>query len=120
MPVGSIEIRTVGAGDDFRALGAWLRREGDLRGRVRLVEQPIKPGHMGGTTDALTVAVSGGGIATITVRSVFAWLRQRQRGNRVRLTLQDNTGRRAEVELDGVRDPEPVIDKVLDFFSGDS
>jgi hypothetical protein len=54
------------------------------------------------------------------VRSVFAWLRQRQLGHRVRLTLQDKSGRRADVELDGLGDSETVIKKVLDFFSDDS
>lgn len=120
MPVGSIEIRAVGAGEDLRALRAWISGEDDLRGRVRLVGPPIKAGQMGGITDAITVAISGGGVATVTVRSVFAWLRQRQYGHRVRLTLQDSSGRRADVELDGLRDPESVIKKVLDFFSDDS
>jgi Effector Associated Constant Component 1 len=120
MLVGSIEIRDVGAGEDVRALRAWLSGEEDLRGRVRLVEPPTKTGQMGGITDAVTIAISGGGVATVTVRSVFAWLRQRQRGHRVRLTLQDSSGRRADVELDGLHDSESVLEKVLDFFSDDS
>jgi hypothetical protein len=120
MPVGSIEIRAVGTGEDMRALRAWLGREDDLRGRVGLLEQPLKAGHMGGITEAVTVAVSSGGVATVTVRSVFAWLSQRERGHHVRLTLQDDSGRRANVEFDGLQDSEPVIEKVFDFFSGDS
>jgi hypothetical protein len=119
MQTGSIEVRAADSGEDLRALRAWLSGEGDLRGRVGLVEEPIKTRQMGGIVDAVTVAISGGGAATVAVRSIFAWLRQHQRGHRVRLILQDENGRRADVELDGLRDSEPVIERVLAFFSDD-
>lgn len=117
MPGGSIEVRAVGADDEIRSLRTWLTGEDELRGRVRLLEEPLKAGQMGGIADAVTVAISTGGLATVTVQSVFAWLRQRERGHSAKLTLQDDSGRQAHLVIDGVRDSEQVIEKVRDFFS---
>lgn len=105
---------------DLRALKGWLDGERELAGRVRVLRAAIGPGHMGGLSDTITVAVGGGGVGAVLVQSIFAWLRQRQRGHRVRLTLQDGGNRRIELELDGVQASDPIVERVLGFFSDDS
>ncbi|MGH3771052.1 MAG: effector-associated constant component EACC1 [Pseudonocardiaceae bacterium] len=48
---------SISADDELRSLPKWLRREDTLRGRVRSVQEPVRPGQMGGALDALVVAL---------------------------------------------------------------
>lgn len=116
---GMIQIRTLDADEDLRALRSWLSDEDELRGRIHLSEQPAQIGHMGGLADAVTIAVSGGGAATVAVRSLYAWLAQRQRGHRARLTFENGNGRRLEIEIDGLHNADAVLEKVLEIYSSD-
>jgi hypothetical protein len=116
MTQGIVQVKIVELTDELRSLAQWLRSEDELRGRVRLANRPVQVGDMGAALDAVVIAVSGGGAATIFVQSLFAWLSQRQKNMSVRLRLVRPDGQDAELDLTGIRDPEAVIDKVLKFF----
>lgn len=116
MQGASAEIRIVDGSGDLRTLRNWLNMEPPLRGRVQIPEEPIKPGHMGGITETVTIALSSGGAGTVLVKSLFDWLSNRQRGCHARLTLRDKDGRRADIEIDGLHDLEEVTRAVSDFL----
>jgi hypothetical protein len=102
------------ADDQLRLLAAWLRDEDALRGRVRLVEQPIAPGQMGGVLDAVEVVLTSGTASTL-VTSVFAWLGHRRAAGRVRLKVHTD-GRSVELTCGSADDAQTVIaslDKIL-------
>ena len=82
---GTISVN-LASDDDLRQLANWLRDEDELRGRVRLVERPIEPGHMGGVLDTVQI-VATSGTATALVTSLFGWLRHRRTAERVTLRV---------------------------------
>lgn len=61
----------------LEGLSDWLRREEELRGRVRLVTPAPGPEQMGSVSDALTVASGAGGAGAVLARSLAEWLKQR-------------------------------------------
>jgi hypothetical protein len=65
------------AGEDARALRRWLADEEDLRGRVRLVDQPPEPGTLGGVVDTLVVGLGSGGAVTAFAAGLVSWIRHR-------------------------------------------
>lgn len=99
-------VVTIAGGQDERAgLLDWLRREDGLRGRVSGSGPPVT-GHMGAVTDIITVAVGGGGVATVLVASVSAWLRGRRSDVSVEIEVD---GRRVVVDAKRVKgDPESL------------
>lgn len=114
---GTLEFRCDDAPEDLRSLAQWLQAGHELRGCMRLVHGEIQPGEMGGALDVLAVALSTGGTATVLVRSLFAWLGTRRRPSSVHLKLKRPDGHEAELEVDCIRDPDAVIDKLSQFFS---
>jgi len=66
------------SGDQLRSLRDWLGREGELRGRIELVESEPVAGTLGGggILKALSVAVGSGGAITALVSGIVSWLRQ--------------------------------------------
>jgi hypothetical protein len=54
---------------------------------------------------AVTIAVGGGGAATVFVQSLFAWLTQRRQGATLRLDMTEADGQETHMELDGIRPP---------------
>lgn len=74
---------------------------------------------MGGIVDAISVGLNGTGAAVVLIRSLFGWLRRRQAGATLRLTLKNDQGRELDLEVDGVRDANAVITQVLDFYRDD-
>jgi Effector Associated Constant Component 1 len=63
-------------GDVLRSLLDWLRHEDTLRGRVRTVQTPVRPGEMGALDAALVVALGSGGAGAVLAASVSTWLSQ--------------------------------------------
>ncbi|MFI9453530.1 hypothetical protein [Amycolatopsis sp. NPDC052450] len=96
-----------------RSLMDWLRRVEELRGRVDLVAAPVPPGRMGGISDVVGIALSGGGAATVLIRSVFTWLRQRPRGTHLLVDLEETDGRKVHLELSSADNCDEAIRKVL-------
>lgn len=105
--------------DELRSLADWLSATAELRGHISLFERVTESEHMGGILEAVTIAVSSGGAATVLIRSLFTWLTQRQRGATLRLDLTKPDGQETHLEIDGIQDPDGVIDKVLKFLDDD-
>ncbi len=82
-------------GDDTHAelssLRQWLSSESEFRGRVRIEEAPIQPGHMGGLAEALTVALGSGGALAVLAGSVSVWLQQRRSQLTVKIVNPDGS-----------------------------
>ncbi|WP_443078149.1 effector-associated constant component EACC1 [Streptomyces sp. NBC_01715] len=80
----------------FRSLQWWLAEEPELRGRVRLVQEPMRPDSLGGWPEALTVVLAPGGAVVVLASAVVAWARRQSVGNVVcKLIRSDGT----EVEV---------------------
>jgi hypothetical protein len=80
-----VVVGVAGAADDVRSLRRWLIAEDEFRGRVRPVDEPVRPGVLGPSPAELLVeAVGPGGVGLAAV--LVAWLRSR-RGD-VDLTVQ--------------------------------
>ncbi|WP_425414609.1 effector-associated constant component EACC1, partial [Pseudonocardia spinosispora] len=56
------------------SLGAWLRRQDELVGRIRPIPRPPAPEDMGSLFDVLAVAVGTGGTLTVLAHSLEVWL----------------------------------------------
>ena len=89
--------------EETRALHAWLLREDELRGRIRLEHAPSRPGDMGSLVDMLTVAVGAGGALTVLARSIEVWLRQPRRAM-VRVKVTGPDGSVVELSADHVKE----------------
>jgi len=99
-------ISVVDADDELRSLLDWLRQEDDLRGRVHLTPVVAQPGHMGGISDSLSVALGSGGALTVLATSISVWLKHRRSDLTVEITVGERTAK-----IDGKRvkaDPESV------------
>ncbi|MFF7469898.1 hypothetical protein [Streptomyces sp. NPDC008092] len=100
--MASVGIGLVGddAVGQLIALREWLQTEPELRGRVRRVDQPIRPGELGGTVEQLVVALASGGVGVTLTQSLIAWLRSRPRSTRSKLVLTVTRGdRTASLEI---------------------
>jgi hypothetical protein len=113
------EIRVSGGRDigvdevgELAALLDWLRGERGLAGAIREVRTPPGPGELGGTVEALAVALGPGGAAGALAGSLFGWLRTRRPSLKVTVT---NGARSITIEASQVRDSEvmPLLREVL-------
>ncbi len=104
------------SGVELRSLWAWLRREDELRGLVRPVERPSRPGEMGPVLEALAVAVGTGGAGAVLAHSVAVWLEQRT--SDLKVTVTDPDGRKVELEGHRLRDLEAVFREVRTLVEG--
>lgn len=98
-------------GDALWSLLDWLRQEDILRGRVRTVQTPVRPGEMGALDAALVVALGSGGAGAVLAASVSTWLSQPRRAD-VTLTVTAEDGRRIELDARRVRDPAVLLREV--------
>lgn len=97
--------------ETLRDLYAWLSREDELRGRVRLRSGRPEPDEMGAVADVIVAVVAGGGLTALG-RSLTVWLRQLRSDVTIEITGPD--GRTARVDAKRVRDAETLIHGVLD------
>jgi hypothetical protein len=82
-----IEVDEPDATESLRSLTVWLKDEDGLRGQVRTVPRPIRPGTLsGGVLDAIVVTVGQGGAGALAVSAVVTWLRQRTTEVTIRIT----------------------------------
>ncbi|MGB6165719.1 MAG: hypothetical protein WCF33_04685 [Pseudonocardiaceae bacterium] len=98
-------------GDVLRSLLDWLRQEDILRGRVRTVQTPVRPGEMGALDAALVVALGSGGAGAVLAAAVSTWLSQPRRAD-VTLTVTAEDGRHLELDARRVRDPAVLLREV--------
>jgi hypothetical protein len=95
---------------DLRSLCNWLRQADELRGsRVERVAAPIRPGQMGGVSDALVVALGTGGAGVVLAQSISVWLQTRVADIKVKITGPKGT---AEIDGQRIRDPASLLDQV--------
>jgi Effector Associated Constant Component 1 len=87
------------AGEDARALRRWLADEEDLRGRVRLVDQPPEPGTLGAVVDTLLVGLGSGGAVTAFAAGLVSWIRHRTGDTQAVVRRPDGT----EIEVTAER-----------------
>jgi len=95
-----------GAPETLSSLAAWLRREDELRGRVRFADDTIDPDRMSGGTlvDVLAIAVGAGGVLSVLANSLSVWLRQPRRAN-VRIKVSQPDGTKVEITGEHLRTP---------------
>ncbi|MCW6003722.1 hypothetical protein K1W54_03890, partial [Micromonospora sp. CPCC 205371] len=86
-----VRLRVTGDTAVLEDLQDWLRREPELRGRVRHPPAPVSAGEMGGLSDTLVVALGSGGAISVLLGSVQVWL---QRRRDVSVEVCDGDGRR--------------------------
>ena len=98
----------------FASLARWLRFEEDLRGRTRLLQGKITNGEMGGLPEALAVALSAGGAASVLARAVVEWVKQCKSDVTVKAVRPN--GESFEFDLRRVADPESVITQLGTFL----
>jgi hypothetical protein len=80
---------------ELSSLYTWLQRDDEFRGRVKPVSAEVKPGEMGGVTEALTVVLTGGTAAL--AGTLTGWLSAR----RTRISVDFSSGDKAcKVEID--------------------
>ncbi|GAB3914681.1 hypothetical protein GCM10029964_126580 [Kibdelosporangium lantanae] len=72
---------------------------------------------MGGALDALSIAVGSGGVATVLVRSLFAWMGTRRRSSTLHLTVKRADGTEIKLKLDDIQDPDATIGELSKFIA---
>lgn len=72
-----VSITGVDSTENLRTLRTWLAEEPELRGRVRLVERPPEPGHLGTVPELILVTLGTGSATTGFATAVNAWLQHR-------------------------------------------
>ncbi|MGW6738100.1 effector-associated constant component EACC1 [Streptomyces sp. NPDC055013] len=103
-------------GDDsdqgLAALYQWLGSEPELRGLVKGSGTP-RPGELGSLTDALIVAVGGGGALSVLAASLKAFLALPRRSD-VRIVVRGTAdGRTVEIDAKRVDDVEELVRQAL-------
>lgn len=78
-------------GDSLRSLHAWLVAEDELRGRVRLVTPPPRPGTLGSVVEMLAVSVAPGGALTVLAGALIMWIRRQKSTINVKVNRPDGT-----------------------------
>ena len=116
IPKGSpmrLRLRVDGddSGEELDSLRRWMSREETLRGRVELDRRPGRPDEMGVLGDALIAAVGSGGLLSVLVQSVQAWLETRRSDVTLEVTLPD--GRIVKATATNMPDAAKVIERVL-------
>ncbi|WP_431972541.1 effector-associated constant component EACC1 [Nocardia sp. bgisy134] len=108
-PQGQLTIRTDGGADELFRLYEWFNDDDELRGRVSLPSNQIRPGQMGELTEALVVAVGAGGIATALARSLTTWFTVRRSEVTITLKRDNNT----EITIDAKRIKLPEVTQAV-------
>ncbi|WP_328323962.1 hypothetical protein OHA70_32065 [Kribbella sp. NBC_00382] len=109
----TVRVAEGDAEDELRSLRDWLATDDEFRGRLGLAGNGPAPGEMGAVVDLLTVAVGGGGVATVLAASISAWLRTRRSDVTIEITESVNL-RSVKVTANRIKDPEGMIREVLD------
>jgi len=108
---GTAAIRIESTDDsdgELRQLARWLRDEDELRGRVDLTHEPLRPDQMGGLVDTVTVVLTSG-TAGALVTSLFTWLGHRKAAGKVSVTVESASGDRIELSCGSPEDAEKLL-----------
>lgn len=102
-----LAVDGVDAAAGLASLNDWLRREDDLRGRVRPLPSAPGPDDMGSPAEVLAVAVGAGGALTVLSNSLTTWLRQPRRAT-VSVSVDRPDGTRIKITAEHVRNAQEV------------
>ncbi|WP_371776658.1 hypothetical protein [Streptomyces sp. NBC_01438] len=104
-------IRLTGetARPELTALADWLSREDELRGRSAIERPEAHPGHMGGMSEVVIVALGAQGAGTVLAASLSVWIRHRRPSADIEVTGPD--GQNVKISLRDV--PEAHLEAVL-------
>ncbi|MEE4489606.1 effector-associated constant component EACC1 [Streptomyces sp. BE230] len=99
---------------ELTALADWLSREDKLRGRSAIEPAKVRPGHMGGISDVVIVALGAQGAGTVLAASLSVWIRHRRPTADIEVTGPD--GQSVKISLRDVpaADLEVVLRRVLE------
>jgi len=75
---------------------------------------------MGGLTDAIMVGVSGGGAATVLVKSLFSWLTSRREVEKVTVAVESPAGSKIEIACGSADDAERLFRTWREAFDKDA
>jgi hypothetical protein len=96
-----VRISIVDDHAELESLDNWLRRERELAGRVTFAAPSLREGELGALGEALVVAVSSGGTASVLAASLKAWVSLPHRSD-VRIKVQGPDGRVVEIAANRV------------------
>ncbi|MEU6865368.1 hypothetical protein ABZ924_19180 [Streptomyces sp. NPDC046876] len=99
----------------LHSLSTWLGHEDELRGRIRLVEGRIDAEELGGLPEALVVALSAGGAATVLAQALVEWVRQRTIDVTVKVVRAN--GESLEVQLSRVKAADETVAELRCFIT---
>ncbi|MFJ2632916.1 hypothetical protein ACIO6U_13360 [Streptomyces sp. NPDC087422] len=99
---------------DLTGLADWLSREDELRGCSAIEPPEPSPGHMGGISEVLIVALGAQGAGTVLAASVSVWIRHRRPSADIEVT--GPSGQNVKISLRDVpaADLEPLLRRVLE------
>lgn len=100
---------------DLESLWGWLRAEEDLRGQLRVTISAGSVDAMGAETELVTMLVTSGTIG-ILVRSLTAWLTERERQRRADVTVEVTipSGQKICLSAHRVADVDEILRQVLE------
>ncbi|MFF4600356.1 hypothetical protein [Amycolatopsis sp. NPDC001319] len=113
---GNARIAVDGEPDELRSIANWFQHEEEFRGRVRPVDAEQQPGDMGGTLEALMIAISSG-TGTAFVTSLFTYLGQRRKEVVLDLDLKREYGRELRLKLTDKHTLDAAMKQADAFFS---
>jgi hypothetical protein len=96
---------------DLTDLFVWLRREAELRGKVRLQSRPLGPEEMGTLPELIAIAIGGGGVVSVLASSLSTWLAHRKSDITLKVTGRD--GRIVELTAQRVAEADELLRQVL-------
>src|SRR5262249_1215697 len=79
---------------------AWLSREPELRGRVRMMQPQPRPGQMGAAANAVAVSLAAEAVPTFG-RTLLTWIQTRD--VEVRVVIANSRGDRVELSSSTLR-----------------
>ncbi|SFW52991.1 hypothetical protein SAMN04489730_1192 [Amycolatopsis australiensis] len=114
MSSGTIEV-SVSEPDELRRLGAWLRDEEPLRGRVKFSVRSPLPGQMGGVLESVVV-IATSSTAPALCTALFGWLKHRRDAAKVDLKITNAAGKELTLRCGSADDATELLESMRDFL----
>jgi hypothetical protein len=99
-----------GPGGELAALGEWLGRDGELRGRVRLCSGPVGDTDLGSIPDLLIVTLGAGDTGKVLASSLITWLQSRR--TTARITVESGA-RHVTLDIHTAGEVGPLLEQIL-------
>ncbi|WP_405902951.1 hypothetical protein OG696_16065 [Streptomyces sp. NBC_00656] len=99
---------------ELTALADWLSREDKLRGWSAIEPAEVHPGHMGGISEVVIVALGAQGAGTVLAASLSVWIRHRRPAADIEVTGPDGQSIKISLRDVPASDLEVVLRRVLE------